>query len=243
MWRWSLDLIFTAKLKLESGNQKIQDGRQAAILKVTSMKIYRPLPMATNNMHIKFEIEIPKQTWVMLQKSCRLQTDGRTDRQTDRRTRWIQYNTPTPPPPTPHPTPHFESDIDENLYASAHGHKQYAYKIWNWNSKANLSYAPEIMSPTDGRTDRQIDGQGESSITPRPPPPTHPTPSTPTPTPHPPPPHSHPLLPPPPPPPPPSTSLGGGMNTKHCRLKWRGSQSTYVADNIFFKVNEKYEIG
>ena len=104
MWRWSLDLIFTAKLKLESGNQKIQDGRQAAILKVTSMKIYRPLPMATNNMLIKFEIEIPKQTWVMLQKSCRLQTDGRTDRQTDRRTRWIQYNTPPPPPhPTPHP--------------------------------------------------------------------------------------------------------------------------------------------
>ena len=87
MWRWSLDLIFKAKLKLESGNQKIQDDRQAAILKVTSMKIYRPLPMATNNMHIKFEIEIPKQTWVMLRKSYRLQTDGRTDRQTDRRTK------------------------------------------------------------------------------------------------------------------------------------------------------------
>ena len=47
--------------------------------------------MATINMHMKFEIEIPKQTWLMLRKPCRLQTDG----QTDRRTRWIQY---TPPP-------------------------------------------------------------------------------------------------------------------------------------------------
>ena len=36
---------------------------------------------------------------------------------------------------------------------------RYTYKIWNWNSKANLSYAPETMSPTDGRTDRQTDRQ------------------------------------------------------------------------------------
>ena len=42
--------------------------------------------MATINMHMKFEIEIPKQTWLMLRKPCRLQTDGRTDEQTDRRT-------------------------------------------------------------------------------------------------------------------------------------------------------------
>ena len=68
----SLELIFKAKLKLESGNQKIQYGNQAAILKVTSLKIYRLLPMATINMHMKFEIEIPKQTWLMLQKPCHL---------------------------------------------------------------------------------------------------------------------------------------------------------------------------
>ena len=42
--------------------------------------------MATINMHMKFEIEIPKQTWLMLRKPCRLQTDGRTDGRTDRRT-------------------------------------------------------------------------------------------------------------------------------------------------------------
>ena len=89
--RWSLKLIFKAKVKLESGNQKIQYGRQAAILKVTSLKINRLLPMATINMHMKFEIEIPKQTWLMLRKPCRLQTDGRTDGLTDGRTRWIQY--------------------------------------------------------------------------------------------------------------------------------------------------------
>ena len=67
-----------------------------AILKVTSVKINRLLPMATINMHMKFEIEIPKQTWLMLWKPCHLQTDGRMDRRTDRQTRWIQY---TPPPP------------------------------------------------------------------------------------------------------------------------------------------------
>ena len=31
--------------------------------------------------------------------------------------------------------------------------------IWNWNSKANLTYAPETMSSTDRRTDRRTDGR------------------------------------------------------------------------------------
>ena len=79
----------------ESRNRKIQYVRQAAILKVTSLKINRLLPMATINMHLKFEIEIPKQTWLMLRKPCHLQTDGRSDGRMDGRTRWIQY---TPPP-------------------------------------------------------------------------------------------------------------------------------------------------
>ena len=95
MCYWSLDMIFKAKQKLESGSRKIQDGHQAAILKVTSLKINRLLPMATKNMHMKFQIEILKQTWVTLRKPCRLQMDGQTDRQTDRWTRWFQY---TPPP-------------------------------------------------------------------------------------------------------------------------------------------------
>ena len=39
--------------------------------------------MATINMHMKFEIEIPKETWLMLRKPRRLQTDRRTYVQTD----------------------------------------------------------------------------------------------------------------------------------------------------------------
>ena len=53
--------------------------------------------MATINMHMKFEIEMPKQTWLMLRKPCRLQTDGRTDGQTDRRTDKVN---PVYPPPS-----------------------------------------------------------------------------------------------------------------------------------------------
>ena len=103
MCQWSLDLIlFNAKLKLESGSWKIQYGRQAAILKVTSLKINRLLPIATNNMHMKFEIEIPKQTWVTLRKPCHLQTDGQTDRQTDSQTDG-QGDSSIPPPPPPPP--------------------------------------------------------------------------------------------------------------------------------------------
>ena len=47
--------------------------------------------MATINMHMKFEIEIQKETWLMLRKPCRLQTDGQTDGQGE---------SSIPPPPT-----------------------------------------------------------------------------------------------------------------------------------------------
>ena len=49
--------------------------------------------MTTINMHMKFQIEIPKETWVMLRKPCRLQTDGQTDGRTDK-------VNPVYPPPT-----------------------------------------------------------------------------------------------------------------------------------------------
>ena len=93
MCYWNLDLIFKAKQTLESGNRIIQDGHQAAILKLISLKINKLLPIATNKMHMEFQIEIPKQTWVTLRKPCRLQTDGQTDRQTDK-------VIPVYPPPT-----------------------------------------------------------------------------------------------------------------------------------------------
>ena len=91
LWYWSLELIFKAKLKLGSGNKKIQYGHQVAILKVTLLKINRLLPMAIINMHVKFEIEIRKQNWFTLRKQCRLQAGGRLDTWTDGRTRWFQY--------------------------------------------------------------------------------------------------------------------------------------------------------
>ena len=87
--KFKVDIQSQSKVTVRK--QKIQYGRPAAILKVTSLKINRLLPMATINMHMKFEIEILKETWLMLRKPCRLQTDGRTDG----RTRWIQ-NTPPP---------------------------------------------------------------------------------------------------------------------------------------------------
>ena len=74
--------------------------RQAAILKVTSLKINRLMPMATINMHMKFEIEIPKETWLMLRKPRRLQTDGRTNGQTDGRADGQGESSIPPPPPS-----------------------------------------------------------------------------------------------------------------------------------------------
>ena len=53
----------------------VAKNHQAAILKVTSQKIIRFLPMATTNRHMKFEIEIPKQTRLALRKPWHLQTD------------------------------------------------------------------------------------------------------------------------------------------------------------------------
>ena len=53
--------------------------------------------MATINMHIKFEIEIPKQSGLTLRKPCVVY------RRTDGQRTWIQY---TPPPPPPHTHTH-----------------------------------------------------------------------------------------------------------------------------------------
>ena len=87
---------------------------QAAILKMTLLKINRLLPMATINMHMKIEIEILKQTWLMLRKPCRLEMDGRTNGRlqwnwlhhrkwrTDGQGKWQtdgQGKSNTPPPP------------------------------------------------------------------------------------------------------------------------------------------------
>ena len=92
--------------------------------------LWKFLSIHSSNMILKFGLDIQSQNEVRVRKS--------------KNPRWP-------------PGGHFESDIAESHKASAHGHKQYLYQIWNWNSKANLSYALETTSPTDGWTDGQTD--------------------------------------------------------------------------------------
>ena len=54
VWSWY------SKLKLASANSKIQYGYQVVIFELALLKITRLQPIATNNMHMKFEIEVPK---------------------------------------------------------------------------------------------------------------------------------------------------------------------------------------
>ena len=131
----------------KSRNRKIEYGCQAAISKMTLLKINRLLPIYISIVPLKFGVDIQIQSKVRVWK---------------------------PKNPIWLPGGHFDSDVAENQQASPYGHHQHAYEIWNWNSKANLTYAPETMSSTDrrrtdGRMDGRTNGQGESSI---PPPPT-----------------------------------------------------------------------
>ena len=64
----SLELIFKAKLKLESGNQKIQYGCLVAILKLTLLKINRLLHIYITIVPLKFGVDIQSQTKVRIWK-------------------------------------------------------------------------------------------------------------------------------------------------------------------------------
>ena len=90
LWKWHqiyrLLPIHTGNVLLYFGSD-IQSQTKARvlkpknpILKVTLLKINRLLPMAAINMHMKFEIEIPKQTWLTLPKPCHLLMDGQMDK-------------------------------------------------------------------------------------------------------------------------------------------------------------------
>ena len=63
----TLELIFKAKLKLESGNQKIQYGCLAAILKLTLLKINRLLHIYISIVLLKFGVDNQSQTKVSLE--------------------------------------------------------------------------------------------------------------------------------------------------------------------------------
>ena len=99
---------------------------------MTLLKINRLLPIYISIVPLKFEVDIQSQSKVRVRK---------------------------PKNPIWPPGGHFGSDIAEYQQASAYGHYQHAYEIWKWNSKANLTYAPETMSSTDRRTDGQTDGR------------------------------------------------------------------------------------
>ena len=83
----SLELIFKAKLKSESGNQSIQYGCLAAILKLTLLKINRLLPIYICIVWLKFKVDIQSQSKVRVRK---------------------------PKNPIWPPGGHFESDVTEN---------------------------------------------------------------------------------------------------------------------------------
>ena len=91
MCHWSLNLIFRAKPKLESGNRKSNIASRWQILKVTSLKINRLLPIATNNMYMKLKFQ--SELELRFGNHYMSPTEGRTDR----RTRWIQYTLPPTP--------------------------------------------------------------------------------------------------------------------------------------------------
>ena len=116
----------------ESRNRKKQYGRQAAILKLTSLKINRLLPMYISIVPLKFGVDIQSQSKITV---------------------WKPKNPIWPP------VSHFESDVAENHYTPAYDHHQHAYDIWNWNSKANLTYAPETMPPTESRNRKKQYGR------------------------------------------------------------------------------------
>ena len=82
---WSLKLKFQSKLDLHSGNhatyrvqkRKIQYGRQAAILKMTLLKIYRLLPIYISIVPLKFEVDIQSQSKVRVWKPKKSNTATR----------------------------------------------------------------------------------------------------------------------------------------------------------------------
>ena len=94
---------------------------------------------------IKFEIEISKQTWVILRKPCRLHSP-----ETKKSNKATSH----------------QAAILKVTLLKINGYNQHAHEIWNWTSTTNLTYALETMSPSDGQKDRWIGGLGESNIPP-----------------------------------------------------------------------------
>ena len=94
---------------------------------MTLLKINRLLHIYISIVPLKLGVDIQSQTKVTV---------------------WKPKNTIWPP------GGHFESAVAENQQASAYDHHQHVYEVWNWNSKANLTYTPETMPPTESRNQK-----------------------------------------------------------------------------------------
>ena len=140
IWNWKSKANSRNHAAYRKRKRKIQYGHLAAILKMT-MKINRLLPIYTSIVLLNFGVQTDIQS----------QTIGRARK--PKNPRWPSGG-------------HFGSDVTENWIGFCLWLQQYVYEIWNWNSKANLTYAPETMSSTDGWMDRRTDRLGEFGIPP-----------------------------------------------------------------------------
>ena len=146
VWNWNSEanLTYTPETMspTESRNQKIQYGRQAAILKMTLLKIKRLLPIYISIVPLKFEVDIQSQNKVRGWKPKKSNMAAR--RPVWKWRRWKSIGFCLWPPST---------------------------CIWNlklkFQSKLDLcSWNHVVYRQTDGQTDGRTDGQGESSIPP-----------------------------------------------------------------------------
>ena len=78
-WQWAIEIESIYRKYVAAwcngGLQlNIVQNHKAAILKATKLTIVKLLPTATRDMHMRFETENPKQTWVTLPKPYRPET-------------------------------------------------------------------------------------------------------------------------------------------------------------------------
>ena len=121
---WSLDLIFKAKLNLESRNQTIHCGCQAAILKVVALKINMRLHIHTGNVLLKFGSAHLSQTKIKSPETEK--SDMTTGQPLWKRHNWKSIG-----------FRHFDNDVTENQQAPTHIHKYCATEVYSWYSKRN----------------------------------------------------------------------------------------------------------
>ena len=124
IWNWNFKANLSHVLETRVQIPKNPIWPPGGHFKVTLLKINRLLPIHASEAPAKFKLHIQNQNIARVRKPTN--------------TIWL-------------PGGQFKSDVTDNKQASAHSHKQHAFKICNWSAKANLSNVPETMSPTESR--------------------------------------------------------------------------------------------